>query len=416
MHTITTRKWIRAVFAAVLTAVLMLQTLVPARAATMTVEEAMDGAAKWMIAQDDSPAYSTDNCWYIMDMARIGTDVPEGYFGDFESSVIAVLDANGGKLPGVGRKLTEYSKLILTLTSIGVDARNVDGVDLFSFISDVATVSKQGNNGPMWALLAYNSHPNYDNPETEQALLDAVINAQLADGGWTLNNDLSKVGDSDMTGMALYALAPYYHQNDAATAAIDRGLEWASANQNEDGGYSTMGNATCESTAQIVMALSSLGVDCATDARFIKNGSSALDALLSYYVAQDGQGGFAHTNSDIDDGSGTAAGEINYMATYQAVYALNAYQRMQAGQNNFFDMSDVTLPEPAYTLGDVDGESGINASDALMALRHSVQEISLEGNQFLAADVDTNGQVNASDALQILRYSVKEIDAFIPAV
>ena len=65
-----------------------------------------------------------------------------------------------------------------------------------------------------------------------------------------------------------------------------------------------------------------------------------------------------------------------------------------------------------FTLGDVDNDGNINASDALQDLRHSVNEIQLLGTAFSAGDVTKDGTINASDALQILRYSVGEIRSF----
>lgn len=64
------------------------------------------------------------------------------------------------------------------------------------------------------------------------------------------------------------------------------------------------------------------------------------------------------------------------------------------------------------TYGDINESGTIDASDALLALQHSVQLITLEGNAFVAANVDGNDSVNASDALLILQRSVKLIDSF----
>ena len=72
----------------------------------------------------------------------------------------------------------------------------------------------------------------------------------------------------------------------------------------------------------------------------------------------------------------------------------------------------VIVSGSSVTLGDIDGDGKINASDALQALRHSVKEIKLEGTMFTAGDVTKDKLINASDALQILRYSVKEITSF----
>ena len=85
----------------------------------------------------------------------------------------------------------------------------------------------------------------------------------------------------------------------------------------------------------------------------------------------------------------------------------------------------VTTVYAGDALGNVDGkDEQINASDALLALRHSVKEIDLSqaSNQWKnGADIRANvtkqnsaapDTINASDALQILRYSVKEIMSF----
>ncbi len=66
----------------------------------------------------------------------------------------------------------------------------------------------------------------------------------------------------------------------------------------------------------------------------------------------------------------------------------------------------------AYTLGDVDADGKINASDALVALQKSVELIELSDTQMMAADVTKDGKINSSDALKILQYSVQLIDTF----
>lgn len=66
----------------------------------------------------------------------------------------------------------------------------------------------------------------------------------------------------------------------------------------------------------------------------------------------------------------------------------------------------------SYILGDINGDSNIDASDALLALQHSVKLTTLEGAKALAADTNHDGDINASDALLILQYSVKLITEF----
>lgn len=98
--------------------------------------------------------------------------------------------------------------------------------------------------------------------------------------------------------------------------------------QNADGSYSSVDGASCESIAQVVVALTALGIDPAKDERFIKNDVSALDALLEYYVTG---GGFKHLLSGNRDG----------MATEQAYYALTSYYRFLKEKTSLYDMTDV---------------------------------------------------------------------------
>lgn len=153
---------------------------------------------------------------------------------------------------------------------------------------------------------------------------------QTSDGGWAISGDKA---DSDMTGMALTALAPYYKKNLKVQEAIDKAIARLSEMQDADGSFSTTYGdgkyiATSESTAQVLTALSALGINADTDARFIKNGSSVVDALLRYYVSG---GGFKHVMDGAIDGMGTE----------QAYYALTAYYRFLSGKTNLYDMTDI---------------------------------------------------------------------------
>lgn len=65
-----------------------------------------------------------------------------------------------------------------------------------------------------------------------------------------------------------------------------------------------------------------------------------------------------------------------------------------------------------YPTGNINNNENIDASDALLALQHSVQLITLSGRGLSAADVSGDGKVNASDALLILQYSVNLIEKF----
>ena len=315
-----------------------------ANALKKSVSQVMAETSAYMRATDTNPSVGSE--WYVLGLARGGLSLKEKYFSTYYNHTANYIEEKKGILTNTS-KYTEYSKRILVLTSEGKDARNVGGYNLFQYISDFSLVKEQGLNGPIWALLAVNCHPEYsfpDNPSakeqnSEAALVNFLLQSELPGGGWTL---MGSNADSDITGMTLQALAPYYHKSgyENVTAAIDRGLNKLSEMQNDSGGYSTMGVETEESCAQIITALCSLGIDPETDSRFIKGGHWTIENLLSYHI--DGSG-FMHVKAGAGNNGGAAAGTLDGMATEQGYYALVAYQRLKDGKTSLYDMSDVSI-------------------------------------------------------------------------
>jgi len=65
-------------------------------------------------------------------------------------------------------------------------------------------------------------------------------------------------------------------------------------------------------------------------------------------------------------------------------------------------------------MGDVDNNGKVDYSDALLALRASIQLETLEPDSAERADVDNSGSVDYNDALLILRHSIG-LEDFFPA-
>ncbi|MBR0156256.1 MAG: Ig-like domain-containing protein [Clostridia bacterium] len=61
---------------------------------------------------------------------------------------------------------------------------------------------------------------------------------------------------------------------------------------------------------------------------------------------------------------------------------------------------------PAGLIGDIDLNGVVNTTDALLALRHSMNIIALEGQGLLNGDVNGDGVVNATDAVLIMRIAL----------
>ncbi|WP_337590686.1 DUF4430 domain-containing protein [Vescimonas sp.] len=285
---------------------------------------------------------STGGEWMVIGLARSGRPVPAGYYDNVVEYVKAKADANE-RLHRA--KVTDNARVILALTSIGKDVTNVGGHNLLKGLDNMAYVQTQGINGPIFTLIALDSH-NYPTmgDVTREKLIGVILDAQLTDGGWDLSGTKA---DPDMTAMAIQALAPYYKTNETVKAAVDKALEALSALQRTDGGFGSWGTINSEACAQVIVALTALGIDPIADSRFVKNGNTVLDALAGFYVTG---GGFRHT----------AGGDRDGMATEQGYYALASYYRFLNGQTSLYDMSDVTVQTAGNTGGDNSGNGTNN--------------------------------------------------------
>ena len=147
----------------------------------------------------------------------------------------------------------------------------------------------------------------------EQIALE-ILAMQHPDGGWSV---MGQFGDVDVTAMVLQAFAGLgsgsgASKNTAIEAASQRAVRFLSEKQNEDGGYSGFGNENAESTAQVLIALSSLGIDAAKDARFVKNGHTVIDGIIQYRLPD---GSFAHIDGGGSDPTATSQ-VFTAMASY----------------------------------------------------------------------------------------------------
>ena len=70
------------------------------------------------------------------------------------------------------------------------------------------------------------------------------------------------------------------------------------------------------------------------------------------------------------------------------------------------------MVEAAALPGDVNEDGNVNASDALLVLKHAARIETLDKEAATRADVTKDQDINASDALDILKYAARIIDSF----
>lgn len=299
------------------------------------IDKIITDTSTYILNTVDNPSVgSIGGEWAILGLARSGIEFPYEYYNKYYANVEQYVKSCNGVLHN--KKYTEYSRLILALTSIGKDPQNVAGYNLLLPLADYEKTIWQGINGPVWALIALDCK-NYEipyNPDakiqsTRELYVQTILDCQLPDGGWSLNigAQSEKISDPDITAMALQALSKY-RNNPKVKKSIDIALNTMAYMQDDKGGFSNYGVPNSESCVQMLVALCELGISI-DDTRFVKCGYTILDNLMNYYT----QGmGFSHDND---------SNSSNLMATEQALYGLVSLNRANTGKNSLYDMSDV---------------------------------------------------------------------------
>lgn len=193
----------------------------------------------------------------------------------------------------------------------------------------------EGQQGIMSIVFALHIYSNLDQKQDAQRCITALIDQQGTMGGWGLSIEASTV---DITAMTIQALAPYYQDVQGVREAVDKAVEYIWDSQQPSGGFLSYGIENCESVAQVIIALASLGRDYKTEITEKKD--SLMDVMLAYQLES---GGFAHV----------AGGQVNMTATAQAVMAMVALDMENRGAGSIytfgqydFGSGDTILQEP----------------------------------------------------------------------
>lgn len=350
----------------------------------------MDGIVSWcaghlgvsedaiLSAQTAGYAAAGGLDWYALYMYRAGY---ESYYAAYGSALEDAVSRKYQESGGLDRiRASEWHRTGLVATACGGDAlafgTNAAG-EAVNLVADgvydrgkTEDLGAQGINGLTWGLLMLDSR-GYAVPagaaDTRETILTRILSAQTTEGGFSLSGEGVS---ADLTAMTLQALAPYQNSPHAFTVtdkakgtavertvseAVELALGALSACQMENGGFGDDGESS-ESASQVIIALCALGIDPASDARFVKRGGSVLDALLRFAKPD---GGFAHTLEKGADGSNAMAGE-------QALGALTAYMRYKDGLHSLYDLRE---------------EADAETAEAVRALREEIDALAAAGTE-----------------------------------
>lgn len=363
---------------------------------TAIYEEYLNNVLEYVKAETYNPSLgSTYGEWAVLAEAR-GNVSASVWYDKYLSNMATTVASKNGKLDNTSTqtKHTEYSRVILALTSLGEDATKFTGSNgtvynlvepLFEKNGSTYRVSEQGNNGTAFALIALDSGNYYDNATgttARNAWIKSLCDAQINNGAWGIDADFPG-SNVDMTAMVVQALAPYCSTNANVKDAVDKAVKWLSAEYQKTGDY-----GSSESAAQVIVALSALNIDAKIDSRFQHNGISVLSNFLSY--ADPNSKGFLHDKQPNST--------VNQMASEQAAYTLVAYDRYVNGSKRLYDMSDVTKRENADAQAVIDMINQIGYVDE--SSYNAIAEARNAYNKLSAADKEKVTNYNTLTAAE----------------
>ena len=154
-----------------------------------------------------------------------------------------------------------------------------------------------------------------------RAIVGKILEKELEDGGFAVTGS---VFDVDVTAMVLQALAPYRNEENVKTV-MERALLRLSEAQTENGGFINYGVENAESAAQIIIMMTMLDIEL-TDSRFVKNGNTVLDSMLSFRCEN---GGFSHAIGAEASAQPTAQAYLAFCALENgSFYGLNGLDEL----------------------------------------------------------------------------------------
>ncbi|PGC48874.1 cell wall anchor protein [Bacillus toyonensis] len=265
--------------------------------------------------------------WVALGLSRSGKNVPIEAQLNYVKAVTEKVEKRINRFSA-----TDLARTIIMMNAMSADPKKVGGHNLVQKLYESDKVNSV--TGYTFALLAFDTN-KYEIPVEAKwnrvALVDAILNTQHTDGGWTYTSSGSKDSASsvDVTGMVLSALAPYQDRSDVKPA-VQKAVAYLYNEQLKNGGFSADGQENSNSTAQAIIGLSL--VKDVDQNRLHK----AVQSLLSYQLPNDE---FKWLPSD-QNGNG--------MATEQALLALVQFKEIGKSIYDWSNVGDdeVIKPKP----------------------------------------------------------------------
>lgn len=299
--------------------------------------------------------------WNVMYVSLAGVN-NQAYYDAYLQEVKASLDENNGKMLFYGNEsMSGYAATIMALSIIGEDPTDFHGYSLLERLTDMGIDGIQAQTYAsslpiiLWTLNAHAEEIN--DPSLEEAALNYLLTFFDGDG-FSTSYEWEGVTyySVDTTAMCISVLEMYYDTNDRVSEYVDKSIEWIDG-KIADG---TVDNVFTAS--KVLTAYSIMGGDLVANAQV--NEMNLVEYLLSF-------------KSEGTSGSFESYGDVNEMATYQALEALLSYDRMINGETHIYDLS-FKSDEPIESEGESKSSSEVASFESASSKSETSSSSSLE--------------------------------------
>lgn len=229
-------------------------------AATPDVSSNIASLVSYLESQQDASGkingFGGETSWTIMGLASINVDP-----NTVENNGVSLVDFLENNPPAADA-VTAWERDLLAVVAAGEDPFNFGGKSYVSKVLGFANSNQIGStaaiNDDIFGVLALISAGPSADQTTISNSVDFIISQQNSDGGWSYA--VGNSSDNNDTAVAIQALKAAKNagfNNSGIDEAINDGVEYLKANQNQDGGwgYAGTGNSDGASTAWAIQAL-----------------------------------------------------------------------------------------------------------------------------------------------------------------
>ncbi|UQZ32819.1 hypothetical protein C2I18_04145 [Paenibacillus sp. PK3_47] len=351
---------------------------------TADMQQALDGAERVLLKAQPFPDEAA------VGFFKNGRSLPEGYL---EQTADIILEQHGKFA-----KVADLTRIALAYSAAGGNINNIAGTDLYPLLMNHDGMDTEGAAAAADAYITSNNSISYSYERTNRypdLIFYQLLDMQLADGSWATAGQ--SAGDPAVTARVLTALAPVAG-SEQAEEPVQKALQWLKDKQQPNGGFD--GKTTI--TAEVIVGLSSLGLDAAAFAR--EGGASLLDHLLA---AQLPGGGFSQQPGGSSDISATA----------DAYLALTSYKLLSKHAGLLYDglhhagiqRATIQVEGPGGTLagGRIPGGDAVKAAAAFLQSKGLAYKLSADTAKpaFTAIEGIQNGRYIGEGEWKIAVFS-----------